>query len=199
MAAPVPNQIPDSIAAGDTLKFQISLTDYQPGDGWVLTYNFLQISTGIALPVFTSTASGTYFLITVTAAVTCVWEAGEYQGQAYVTLGAERHQVWQGKLTVLHNFATESGMDLRTKARKILDFIDCSFEKVVQKQAVRATIEGVQFEFRNLEELQKARNYWAAVVNGEDASAQGKPRRNLFAMFTRPQSTLVTIPEFGNL
>jgi hypothetical protein len=185
MAAPVPTHIPARFAAGDTLLFDASFPDFSSGS-WTLTYAFQKLSPDFDVLTFPAAANGGGFRVTVAASVTALWTEGEYDGQAYLTSGSERHQVWSGRFTVLTNFALGQQTDTRTKARRILDFIDASWEKVVQKQTVRATIEGVDLFFRSLDEMTKARNYWANVVAAEDARSSGKQRGSILARFTRP-------------
>jgi hypothetical protein len=188
MAASIPTAVPTQVVAGDTAKWQISLSDYSPADGWVLSYAFLKFETGEQIAI-TATTSGSDFLVSVAATVTQTWPAGEYSGQAYVTKAAtsERYKVWQGVLEVLPNYVNAGQIDTRSRARKILDFIDASFEKLVQQQTVSAKIEGVELVFRDLEDLRKARDYWAAIVVGEDAVLTGRGRRCSLAVFTKPR------------
>ncbi len=181
MAAPVPEREPLEITAGDTATWSRSLSDYPASAGWVLSYAFLPEGGGQQLQ-FSGSASGDSHLIAVSAADTNGWADGEYVGQGYVTLGAVRAQVWTGHLTVRPNFANGNQTDPRSKAKKILDFIDASFSKLAQKQVSEAVIEGVQLRFRTMKELQDARNYWATIV----AREQGASRRVILSRFVRP-------------
>src|SRR5262249_32207979 len=123
-------------------------------------------------------------LISIDSATTQQWLAGEYAVQGYVAKSGERYRIWEGTIVVEPDFVTAGESDKRSKARRILDFLDGSFERLAQKQAVQATIEGVQFQFRTLKELQDARNYWAQIVRNEDPKAGNK--RVILAKFTRP-------------
>lgn len=183
MAAPVPTTIPPRIAAGDTLLFDSSFSDYSSST-WTLSYSFLQVG-GIGQFTVTSTASGTGFR---TSADTTTWPAGEYIAHGYVTSGSERHRVWTGHLVVDPNLAAiPAGTDTRTRARRILDFIDSSWERIAQKQTVRATIDGIDLFFKTSDDLMKARTYWANIVSTEDAEAGIKgQKRIILAQFTKP-------------
>jgi len=187
MASPIPTTEPSSITAGDSASWTRSLADYSATDGWTLTYAFIKVKVPAAPLLITATASGTDFLVSLTPADTQGWPAGEYNGQGYVTKGGDRYTVWQGTIEVLPDYVTAGAVETRSVARRILDFIEASFEKIVQKQVVEATIEGVQLRFRTLKELQEARDYWLDKVNTEEAvAAGGAPRRCILARFTTP-------------
>lgn len=187
MAAAIPTTEPASITAGDTATWTRSFSDYLASDGWVLSYAF-QKEGGDGQPItFSATASGSDHLVNVASTTTLAWLPGDYIGQAYVTKAGERYRVWQGSISVLLNYAAAGMTDPRSKAKRILDFIDASFEKIVQKQAVYATVDGVQLQFRSIDDLVKARNYWGIVVANERAAAIGRPRGAILARFSNPQ------------
>ncbi len=186
MAAEIPTTELQEIIAGTTAKWTRSLGDFPASDGWTLSYAFLRDPDGVLI-TFSSTASGSDHLVNVDAGTTAGWGAGDYNGQAFVSKAGEKYRVWQGTLTVLPNFASNENLDTRSKAKRILDFIDASFEKLVKKQPVSATIEGVQFHFRSLDELIRARNYWAGTVSQEEqAQTTGGVQGVILARFTRP-------------
>lgn len=189
MAAQIPEQEPTTVTAGDTVKWTRSFSDFPAGDGWVLSYSFLRIGLTPSPPIaFNSTASGNKHLISLNPGDTELWLDGEYNGQGYVTKATERYLVWQGSWIVQLNFASQTGsVDTRTKARKILDFIDDSFEAVVKKQVVEATIEGVSLTFRSIPDLIDARNYWGPVVSAEEAAMGTGKKRAILAVFSSPQ------------
>jgi hypothetical protein len=188
MAAAIPSTEPTSITAGDSAAWTRSLADYSASDGWTLSYAFIKVKVPAAPLLITATASGSDFLVSLTPADTQFWPDGEYNGQGYVTKAGERHTVWTGSLEVMPDYVTAGAVETRSVARRILDFIEASFEKIVQKQVVEATIEGVQLRFRTLKELQEARDYWLDKVLAEDAVATGGgPRRCILTRFTTPQ------------
>jgi len=187
MAAAIPAVEPISITAGDSASWTRALADYSASDGWTLTYAFIKVKFPASPLLITATASGSGFLISLTPADTQFWPAGEYNGQGYVTKAGDRRTIWVGSLDVLPDYVTAGAVETRSVARRILDFIESSFEKIVQKQVVEATIEGVQLRFRTLKELQEARDYWLDKVNTEEAvAAGGAPRRCILTRFTTP-------------
>lgn len=181
---------PAKFYSGDTVKWTRSLTDYPAGDGWTLNYSFRRQGGEGAAVAFTSTADGNNHLIELTPVVTETYIAGVYRGVGYVVNGdeSERYTVWTGDIEILPNLALAAPEhDGRTKAERILDFIDRSFERVAAKQVVSSSIEGVNLQFRSYDDLIKARNYWAAVVATEKAAGANNGRsRYIFARFTAP-------------
>ena len=55
MAAETPTKEPETVRAGDTIKWKKSVSDYAASDGWTLKYSLRGQSTAIDL---TSTADG---------------------------------------------------------------------------------------------------------------------------------------------
>lgn len=190
MASPIPSTVPVTFAAGDTLTFQLQFSDY-PADSWTLSFYLQNREPSFNVISFSGTNSGGSHLITVAAAVTAVWPDSQYEmtGEVRNNSTGEQHEVYFGFLQITPNLSLSQQTDTRSTAKKILDFIDASWLKVSQKQAVRANIEGVQFEFRNLKELQQAREYWAVKVSAEDAQLSGRPRRSVLAVFSSAQPT----------
>jgi len=196
MAAAIPNFEPDTITAGDTAKWTRSLVDYPPGDGWTLSYAMVLLTGGLAI-TFSGTQSGSDHLINVAPDVTQAWAPGEYKLRGYVSKAGDRFPIASLKIQVLPNFSSGTDIaDTRSRARRILDFIEGSFEKIAGKQTVAATVEGVQFTFRSMDELVKARNYWATIVRGEENKASGKQRSAIYARFTNPAYTVPGIGGF---
>ena len=119
VSAPIPYTEPPRIVAGDTAKWLRSLPDFPASAGWVLTYRL--VNAGAAYS-FTSTASGDDHLITVSAATTAGWTAGDYSWRAQAGLSGEVYTILSGSLTVEPVFT--AAIDARSDARKALDAVD---------------------------------------------------------------------------
>lgn len=188
MAVSIPTQEPETITRGQTVKWTKSLNDFSASDGWILTYAFAPVDGGNPIS-WTASADGSNHLVEIAAETSLTFPTNDYFGQGYVEKDGERYIVYTGALTIGEYFGdyigTGNAPDSRSKARKILNFIDDSFEKIVKKQVVRTTIEGVSLEFRSLKELMEARNYWAPQVAAEDQVATGGKRRCILAQFTK--------------
>lgn len=146
MAAAVLTKEPESIRAGDTLKFTKSIADYSAADGWTLTYNFIK-ATGDNPFSFTATTSGSGYAITVSASTTTGWPAGDYRGEAVVSsLSGEVYTVWNGALSVLPSLAQSAGVDNRSTAKIILDSIEAVLQKRATREILNSEVDGVKLE-----------------------------------------------------
>jgi hypothetical protein len=185
MAAAIPTSVPSTITAGDTAKWEITLADYDAGT-WTLSYALTPFNAGEVI-TFSASANGSAHRVNVAATTTQLWLAGEYAYQAYVTSGSERFTVATGAIEILPNLVAAGQIDPRTKARRIVDFLEVTMENWSQKQVSRATIEGVSFEFRTWDDLEKAHSFWAVKVSTEEQIASGGSRRCILAQFTTPE------------
>lgn len=130
MAATTPTIEPYELIAGDTLRFDKTVVDYTPADGWSLSYSF-RSKTGTGFNISASSNANDYS-ITVAASTTANYTAGTYAWQAYVTKSGERYMVDSGKLTIkanLNALATSATTDQRTHTR-------------VMVEAIRSVLEG---------------------------------------------------------
>jgi hypothetical protein len=123
MTQTVQTKVPESVTAGDTVQWQINLSDYLASDGWVLNYKLVKASGGIEI---VSAPSGDDHLVSVPAATSAGWVAGTYSYQAYVDgVDSQRFTVDTGTIVIKPNIAAEAaGYDNRTPARKLLDVLD---------------------------------------------------------------------------
>jgi len=118
MSTPTLYDIPRSAMAGDTLSWWKILPDY-PASIWTLLYSLINAAGKITI---TGTADGDEHLLTVAAATTAAWDAGEYQWVATVSDGTDRHTVEKGSITIKADIVAQvGGLESRTHARKALD------------------------------------------------------------------------------
>jgi hypothetical protein len=128
MAAEIPTIEPTQFAAGDTVKWTKSLSDYPASGGWVLSYAF--VNADGTFSESTSTADGDSHAVVITAADSADFDAGTYNWQSYVTLSGERFKVGAGTCVVLPNFAA-GAVDGRSHVKRVLDAI----QSVIQGRA----------------------------------------------------------------
>lgn len=132
MTAIIPTLTPASFMAGNTVKWTMSLPDYLPADGWVLSYAFV-VGGDQQLVTATDNGDGSH-LVTLAAADSAKFVAGIYHWQAYVTSGAERFPVGQSRVEVKPNYADmNGGHDSRSNARQVLDALDAMMLKKASK------------------------------------------------------------------
>lgn len=115
----IPTTEPAYLQAGDTIHWQRTLPDYPAGDGWVLAYRFINQAARIDV---VSVADGDVHQVSISAAATGAYAAGDYTWTAFVTRGADRYTIGQGRTTIRPDLANQAaGFDARSPARRALD------------------------------------------------------------------------------
>ena len=141
MAASTPTNEPETLVAGDTWKWERSLSDYPASDSWSLSY-YLRKSGSSAITI-TSSANVDAHLVTVAAATTASYTPGTWDFRGYVTKSGERYEVFNGILEVETNPATAaSSYDPRTHAEKVIDAIEAVLESRATKEILNFSVEG---------------------------------------------------------
>ena len=185
MAAPIPTTEPALIVAGDTVKWTKSLADYSAADGWALSYTLVNSANRY---VFSATASGADFAVTVAAATTANYAAGLYDWRAQVSKAGEVFTVGSGQLTVQPSFA--SATDGRSSAKKSLDQVVAYLADSANLQAAEYEIAGRRLKRLSIPELLALKSHLSAEVQRETAAsraAAGLPdQRRIFTRFQAP-------------
>lgn len=183
--APVPENEPSQIRAGETLLFSKSLPDFPANDSpaWAITYN-LRAAAGDKID-FTSSADGSWHKVEVAYTTTANWKAGTYYGVGIVSNGTQAVQVWSGRVEVLPNLA-EAGenFDPRTQARRTLDNINAVLEGRATSEVLNSNIEGVDIQRLTFTELLKLKDRYEVIVAAEERAAGGGRSKTVFAHFT---------------
>ncbi len=163
----IPTIEPTSVVAGDTVKWTKALTDYLPADSWVLSYVLVSLTASITITA-SDNGDGSH-LVSEAAATTDDWTPGEYTWNAFVTKGAERYRVGDGRLKVEPNFQihTTSGFDGRSHVKRTLDLIEAAIEGQVPDGMESFTIAGRAVSLMPLSELRAARAEYASLYARE--------------------------------
>lgn len=178
---------PGKIAAGDSLDWTRSLTDYPASEGWTLHYALFNATAAYAI---TSAADGDNHVVSVDSATTATWDAGRYDWTAYVThTDGTKRSLFTGTIIITPDLT--SPYDGRSHARKMLDALEAALEG-------RATTDEMdlikgQFGERAIErksaELIVARDRYRREVKSEEtaaALARGeRPQNKTKVRFTR--------------
>ena len=164
---------PSSIVAGDTLAFSRKLSDYSAADGWSLSYTARAEAQSIT---FTSTADGVAHVINVDAATTAGWLPGEYVLVGYVVKGGERHQVYEGDLTIESNPQTEP-TQAKTFAQQMVENLEAVMLGKAGDDVLESRIGETQFKFLSPQELRTEHGYWLSVRNQELAMNRARAGR----------------------
>ncbi len=164
----IPTTEPSEITAGDTATWKKSLSDFLASDSWVLTYALVKTNKLIEI---IAAADGDDYLVEELPTVTTDWDPGIYHYQAYVTKATERYQVGEGTIEVLEDFATTTGFDGRSHAKKTLDAIEAVLEDKATQDQLSYSIGGRSLSRFSWEELTGARNYYRAEYLKEERKA----------------------------
>lgn len=147
---------PTTIRAGDSLSWVESLPEYPASAGWVLHFRLLW-PTGTGEDIATA-ASGDDHAVTLAAADTADWAAGNATLAAWVTNGAERKTIGQTAVTILPDLATTLAHDGRSQNKRALDAAQAARLKYLeggQGMVESYDIAGRSMKFRSLDELDK--------------------------------------------
>jgi hypothetical protein len=187
MNVEIPSTEPSVINAGDTISWTKSLPDYLPSDGWSLSYAF-RFQHGAGGLDLIGIQSGAVFSSTIPAASSNAMQRGLWNWAAYVTLGADRHQVAAGILTVKPNLATiNDTTDLRTSAKKAYDNALAAWEGVKLGQTV--ILNGRTYTQHNLKDLivfvDRCKADYVAERQAEQMAQTGINPRHIGVRLTR--------------
>ena len=115
----IPTTEPAYLQAGDTIQWQRTLPDYPASEGWALAYRFINQAARIDV---VAVAAGDVHQVSISAATSGAYSAGDYTWTAFVTRGADRYTIGQGRTTIRPDLASQSaGFDARTEAQRALD------------------------------------------------------------------------------
>lgn len=188
MSTDIPSIEPETITAGDTVKWTKSLDCYKPEDSWVLTYYL--VNTSIQVIITTSDNGDSTHLVNLAKATTAAYTVGTYDFKGFVDNGTERYEIFNSKMEILPDLvAATSGTDTRTHSKTMLDAIEANLENRASKEEEEYTIEGRSLKRLTFEALTEARDYYESRVLQEQAKEDrdaGKGNKKLvLTRFTR--------------
>lgn len=168
---------PSEIYAGDTISWLISVPGFSPLDGWTLKYNAVSSAGRFA---FSSTASGSDYLVSVAKAATEIYQPGTYALIKYVDNGTDQITVERLTLIVKANLAAQTtAIDIRTANEIILDAIDAMLKGTASTDQQRLKLGDKEIFRRSPDELKRMRNDYALAVWQERNPGQLAPAVNL--------------------
>lgn len=167
----IPTTEPSMILKGDTVKWTKSFADYA-ATIWTLKYALR----GVSSIDITAAASGSDFLVTLTAAATAAYVIGGYSWSAYVEQGVERYTVGSGSVSVKENptAAALVGVETRSESKVILDNLMAAHKTYTASQGViqRYMIGSREMWFKDSASLIKDIQYWRLQVQNEQHAAR---------------------------
>ena len=158
---------------------------------WALTY-YLRTNTASEGATITGTAYGQGWELTITAATSAGFDAGQWYWQAIATAGSEKLTLGAGQLDVLAalNYAGSPGaFDGRSQAQKDLDAVQSAIRAMIAGGAVQQySIGSRNLTKMRLESLLQLEAKLKADVKREQAAelaanGMGNPH-NLFVRFS---------------
>lgn len=190
MAIPIPAQI----RAGDTVKWRADASQDNLGNAvdsgsWTLTY-YLRTNTATEAASVVGTPYGTGWELTLSAATTAGFIAGDYYWQAIATKDSEKLTLGAGQLKVLAALeysGTPAAYDGRTQAQQDLDAVQAAIRTLISNGAKQYSIGGRSFTKLDLPDLMQRESTLKAEVKREQkaaliANGLGNPH-NLFVRF----------------
>lgn len=170
---------PDTIIAGDTLDFTVTVADYPATDGWTLKYRLTpRFSSPTQAPVTLTAltnADGTDYDVQASPATTAALAAGEYTWARWVEkTGARQTLSESGALLVKADPAlTVQGFDSRSHARKMLASIETALEVFGANPVMKSYTVGTrQYMRADIPDLLVLRDRYRNEVANEDAAAK---------------------------
>jgi hypothetical protein len=168
MAPPIPDQLPATFTAGETLKFRRAFSDYPPADGWRYKI-FLNGATDTLCG--DGIVDGDGFLVNFTPAQTAIG-AGVYRFAERVLSedGTEVYTVNHGVIEVEFDIATAPAGATLSFAEQMLVKIEAEIAKRldadVEEYSVQASTLGGGRSVKKIpmETLQKLRGRYASMV-----------------------------------
>lgn len=179
----IPTTEPAAVNAGDTVRWCRTLANYPASAGWALTYTLLNAEGKITI---TASAQGDDHLVSVPAATSASWPAGDYAWRAQVGRVGEVYTVAEGRMTVRPSFAAFT-LETRSLARRALEAVEAYLADPNNLAAAQYEIAGRQLRRHTLAELWAHRDRLRLEVLREEQAerlAAGLPdRRRVLVRF----------------
>jgi hypothetical protein len=177
--------LPTQINAGETIWLadantaqgteDIVYSDYTPGDGYTLAYQFAS-DTPITVDA-AANGDDTGWTLTVTAAQTLAWNAGTLAYAGYVTKTAGGHVTCVDSGTI-----SVTASPLKVSAWKaVVASCDAAIANYAANPYGSIMIDGIQSTYRSLKQLTDLRGYAKSMLAADTAN---RPRRIIRTRFT---------------
>jgi hypothetical protein len=187
--------VPAQIRAGDTVQWRVPATTDVLGNAvdaatWTLTY-YLRTNTASEGATVVATPDGANWLVTIAAATTAGFDAGQWFWQGVATKGSESLTIGTGQLQVLPALdysGTPGAFDGRSQIQKDLEAVQAAIRSLVAGGAVQQySIGNRQLSRYQLSQLIELESKLKAELKREQkaeliANGLGNPH-NLFVRF----------------
>jgi hypothetical protein len=146
--------LPDCFAAGTTVSYRRSLSEYPATAGWELRLYLAGVSVLSEL----AAADGADHVVTLTAAETAPLGAGTYTWEERVSQGSEVHTVASGTVVVEPDIATATAGDLQSWEEKTLVIVEAALSDTLATADESYQIHGRAVSKYDKRELLKIRD-----------------------------------------
>jgi hypothetical protein len=157
--------IPTTLAAGVNWEWSASFADY-PASEYALTYVLINSTNKITI---SAAADGDDFAVSVAAATTAGYAAGDYGWQAIAVSGSDKYLAASGEVTVTADLAAAATYDVRSHAEKVLEAIEAVLEDKASRDQQMVMIGGRQVISFTPMRLLELRDYYRAEAARERA------------------------------
>jgi hypothetical protein len=173
---------PQTIVAGDTVRWPDTFADYPATDGWVLKHRLAPLGTGTPLTI-TAATDGSSFLSTIAASETSGLGAGAWTLTSWVEKAGEVFTVGSRQVQVQPDpRSMAAGFDGRSAARKALDDARAAFY-AFNPAKKRYKIGEREFEFNTAADILVKIHQLEREVQKEDIAAGivTRPARRIYS------------------
>lgn len=172
MAYSIPEKEPETIVAGDRVRWKrTDLSDF-PASEWTLTYYLRGSGAGHQYDIVAD-ADGSDFEVDESPDDTASYQPGTYFVTAYVSQSGDRKHVWSGRIEVKANpVDITHPVDGRSHARRMVDAINATLENRATSDMQRYVFQAVgrSVDKIPLKELTDLLTYFENKVAQEDAA-----------------------------
>jgi len=180
MAPTIPTVVPDSFVAGDTVKFNITDSDYPASAG---TLNFFFVNADGSFTETSTTADGDTHNIVISATDSGAITAGtfSYQGRYTNTATSEETTIRQGTTIVKPEF-TDTAFDNRSQTKITLDALEATIAGKATGDQASMSIAGRSISRYSPEELlvwldKYTKMYQSELTDEALAAGKANPRK----------------------
>ena len=183
MASPILTAFPQSLAAGDTARIQLSYGDY-PATAWTAALKLNKV--GLPALSIAGTASGTSFIFVILDSLTETLPAGDYTWAVRVGEAAsgDTRTAQAGRFILTPNYG---GIIAKSAAQLQLDAANTAFATVVANPESSCNFNGQTFTTANSYQLLDIISRLEAKVAQEQARLSGfsgdAPSRSIMPYF----------------
>lgn len=159
---------PESFIQGDSLKFEVSNSDFKASEDWSLSYELVGATSTITI---TSTVDGDGFKIDVSSTTTAGYATGLYTVyEIFSNLDGSRNTNEVSQTTILLNPVGATASDQRTHNQRTLDAIEAVIEGRATVDQESYSIAGRSLTRMSIGDLMKFRDRYREYVLREQGN-----------------------------